>query len=242
MGQTCQLNSQIIDSRFDHANGTKPEAGFDLEPNATYQANSGLKIWNSEFDHNVARGILIPYNGIPATDFQINAYSHDNGGAGFYAVAARSVKGLTVSGRYINNALSSDDQNMIINGGFTDVTVNVESIGGKRALYIGNKNTNVLISGVYGGSAYDVDVSPASVNARFLNMSLINGTRHGIVPVLTTGEHTRLPATAQVPSTTEPHTCAAGADVGRIWVDSSTNETTLKVCMNVSGTVQWVTK
>lgn len=109
--QACGLNTTIDGGAFTHANGTNPEAGFDLEPFISSQRNTGFRVINkTEFSGNNSHGLFLNYTGVadPAANWSVDANAHDNcvtarftaACAEIFAVAFTAQRGLTITGDY----------------------------------------------------------------------------------------------------------------------------------------------
>ena len=126
------------------------------------------------------------------------------------------------------------------------------ALSGTQALAtIGDKTSGTGLTLKYNKAVNQAFIGPTGpTDVVYLQTNGTNRLKidqNGVISVLTPAsanvqQFSEPSGSAIVPSTTNPG-CTASYMAGKIWFDSTDpNNTLMKVCLSVSGTMQWVTK
>ncbi len=145
----------VVNSTFSNTNGTKPEAGIDIEPMSTRGLAQNIRIESSRVTGNAGSGIEVQPN---VTGLVIK-WSTIKGNKGF-GVYSNAASNITIAG---NNITENWLFGVAMRSTTRDVKIldNIITYNSTRGFYAGNKSIYTLVSG-----ARDIEVLSTTRNVQ----------------------------------------------------------------------------
>jgi hypothetical protein len=182
------LHTSIINSTFTGTNGVAPQAGIDVEPSLAGQLVTGLTTRNIHVTNNAGNygfAILLNYTSEPEAAFDLDCDCSSNTLQGLTialptAAASILLKGINITGRYMDNAgngLVLDNEETI--GNMANITVSALSIGSPNAMGCSRVDNLTLGPGFLSGSSDDFG-SNNCTNVKFNGTTLAHNNNAGV--------------------------------------------------------------